>query len=155
MKTLVRTAFLAVALTGLAACASTPDPAKICTAEWIAPRADKAVAKIQKRAGSSLRKVSSVSRSFADGKTPGPLKLFALSNAVKKLNKELTQGQGISDLKTVAQTCNDPKIVSDSMRGLMERQGVSSSLIRRIESFPMYQSAISVITEPEPITPKG
>jgi len=155
MLSLPRTLCLTLAVIGLSACASAPDPAEICSAEWIAPRADKAVAQIQKRAGSSISKLSSVSRTFASGKTPGPLQLWSLSNAVKKLNKELTNGQGIKDLKTVAQTCNDPKIVSDSMRDLMKRQGVSDSLLRRIENNPLYQSAISVITEPDPVTPNG
>jgi hypothetical protein len=153
MKSLFRPAILTLAIIGLSACASAPDPAEICSAEWIAPRADKAVAKIQKRAGSSINKLSNVSRTFASGKTPGPLELWSLSNAVKKLNKELTNGQGIKDLKTVARTCNVSKIVSDSMRDLMKRQGVSDSLLRRIENNPIYQSAISVITKPEPVTP--
>jgi len=155
MLSLSRTAFLALAVIKLSACASTPKPEEICSAKWIAPRADKAVAKIEKRATSSIKTLSSVSKTWASGKTPGPLQLWSLSNAVKKLNKELTEGQGIKDLKTVATTCNDPKIVSDSMRNLMKRQGVSDALLSRIENNPIYQSAISVITEPEPIQPNG
>lgn len=155
MISLPRAASLTLVVMGLSACASTPDPAEICSTEWIAPRASTAVTKIQKRAGSSINKLSSVSKTFASGKTPGPLQLWSLSNAVKKLNKELTDGQGIKDLKTVATTCNDPQIVSDAMRDLMKREGVSDSLLRRIENNPIYQSAISVITEPEPVTPNG
>jgi len=67
------------------------------------------------------------------------------------MEKELTRGQGIKDLKTVAKTCNDPTIVSDSMRDLLERQGVSEKLITQIESMPIYESLISSLAEPKPI----
>lgn len=77
--------------------------------------------------------------------------MFALSRALKNLEKELTQGQGIKDLKTVAKTCNDPEIISDSMRDLLERQGVSDKLIKRIEGSPIYQNVLSSITAPEPV----
>lgn len=136
----------------LSACASTPTPAEICSAEWIAPRADRAVERIEKRAKKSIKTLSSVSKSWAAGKTPGPLQMFALSRAMKSLETELTQGKGITDLKTVAKTCNDPEIVSDAMRGLLERQGVSERLITQVEANPIYQRLISSVTAPEPVT---
>lgn len=77
--------------------------------------------------------------------------MFALTRALKKLEKELTQGQGIKDLKTVAKTCNDPEIISTSMRDLMQRQGVSDRLIGQIEGMPIYQNVISSISKPEPV----
>lgn len=145
----------APALVLLGACASTPDPTEVCSAEWIAPRATKAVSKIEKRAKSSIRTLSKVSETWASGKTPGPFQMIALSNALGKMKKELTNGQGIRDLKTVAKTCNDPEIINDSMRDLLQRQGVSEKLIQRIESSPIYQSVIASISEPEPVKPNG
>lgn len=79
--------------------------------------------------------------------------MIALSNALGKMKKELTNGQGIRDLKIVANTCNDPDIIKDSMHDLLERQGVSDSLIKRIEINPVYESLISSISKPEPVTP--
>ncbi|MEP4052005.1 MAG: hypothetical protein ABJN22_07160 [Litorimonas sp.] len=139
----------------LSACASTPDPAEVCSAEWIAPRATKAVGKIEKRAKSSIKTLRKVSETWASGKTPGPIQMFRLSNALDKMKKELTDGQGIRDLKIVAKTCNDPEIIKDSMRDLLERQGVSDSLIRRVESRPIYESLISSISEPDPVNPNS
>ena len=155
MKSHRLTFILIPAFALLTACASTPDPAEVCSAEWITPRATKAVNKIEKRAKSSLRTLGSVSKSWAAGKTPGPYKMFKLSQAVDRMKRELTNGQGIRDLKTVAKTCNDPDIVKDSMRDLLERQGVSDSLIKRVESFPIYESLISSIAKPEPVKPNG
>ncbi len=135
----------------LSACASTPDPAEVCSAEWITPRANKAVSKIEKRAGSSIKTLSKVSQSWAEGKTPGPFQMFALSSAVNKMKKELTNGQGIRDLRTVAKTCNDPQLIKDSMRDLLERQGVSEKLIGWMENNPIYESLVSSLAEPEPV----
>ena len=98
---------------------------------------------------STLKKASDT---LAKGKTPGVFQQLALLNALNGMKKELTRGQGIKDLKTVAQTCNDPNIIKNAMNSLMQRQGISESFIERIEKNPIYQSLISSITEPEPIT---
>ena len=155
MTSSFRAAVFLPVLVLLSACASTPDPAEVCSAEWIAPRAANAVDQIEKRAKSSIKTLRKASESWAEGKTPGPLQLFALNNALNKLKKELTRGQGISDLKTVAKTCNDPGILKDSMRNLLKRQGVSESFIQRVEASPIYENLIASISEPDPIRPNG
>ena len=153
MKSITRSVILLSCAAVMSACASTPDPAEVCSAEWIAPRADQAMAKIEKRASSSIKTLRKVSKTWASGKTPGPFQMLALSNSLGKMKKELTRGQGIKDLKMIATTCNDPKIISDSMHGLLQRQGVSDSLINRIESSPIYEGLISSISEPQPVNP--
>ena len=136
----------------MAGCASTPDPAKVCTAEWVTPRADRAVARIEKRATKSIRSLAKASTSLAEGKVPGPFQMMAVSRSLKSLEKELTQDKGMKDLRTVAQTCNKPEIVEDAMRDLFQRSGVSDSFIARIEGNPLYQRMISTITAPTPVT---
>ena len=143
IQTLALTAFV------LSGCASTPDPAKICTAEWIAPRADSAVERIQKRTNSSMKALRKASERLAEGKTPGPFQLLALSNAFKSLEKELTDGKGIRDLRTVAKTCNDPEIISNSVKTMLQRQGVSDTFISRIENSPFYERILKGITDSE------
>lgn len=150
-----RTFSLLPALMLLSACASTPDPAEICTAEWITPRATKAVNQIEKSAKSSFKTFADVSKTWASGKQPNLLQLLALNNAMNKMKKELTRGQGIKDLKTVAKTCNDPNIIKDSMHSLLERQGFSDNLITWIENTPIYDSLISSIAEPDPVQGNG
>lgn len=152
MKPFFQSIVLIPAFAMLSACASTPDPAEICSAEWITPRATKAVSKIEKRAGSSIKTLSEVSQSWAGGKTPNILQMFQLRNSLTKMKKELTNGQGIRDLRTVAKTCNDPDLIKDSMHDLLERQGVSDSLIKWMESNPIYASLISSLAQPEPVT---
>jgi len=139
----------------LGACASTPDPAEVCTAEWITPRTNSAIGKIEKRAKSSMKTLTSVSKTYAEGKKPNLFQLLALSNAMNNMKKELTRGQGIKDLKTLATTCNDPNIIKDSMRDMMKRQGIDDSFIQRIETNPIYESLISSISQPEPVASNG
>jgi len=148
---LALSAMSALSLSMLGACASTPDPAEVCTAEWISARSEKAIGSIEKRAKSSLKSLTGISQTLSQGKTPGVFQALAFSRAMGKMKKELTNGQGIKDLKTVASTCNDPNIVKDAMNGLMKRQGMSDSFITRIESFPLYQSLITSVTAPEPV----
>ncbi len=139
----------------LSACASTPDPAEVCTSEWIAPRATKAVGKIESSARSSLKTFSSVSKTWAKGDTPNLVQLWSLNKAMNKMKKELTRGQGIKDLKTVAKRCNDPNIIKDSMSELFRKQGMSENIVSWIENSPIYDSLIASIAEPTPVTPNG
>ena len=155
MKLMLRSVVLLPALLMLSACASTPDPAEVCTAEWITPRASSAVKKIETSAKSSFKTFSSVSKTWASGKQPGFFQLVSLNNAINKMKKELTGGQGIKDLKTVAKTCNDPNIIKTSMHDLFERQGFSSTLISWIENTPIYENIISSIAKPDPVDPNG
>ncbi len=138
------------AIAVLSACASTPDPAEVCSAEWIAPRADKAVSKIEKRAGSSIKNLSKASESWVKGKTPNFVQMLALRNSLNKLKKELSNGQGIRDLRTVAKTCNDPDLIKSSMRDLIERQGVSDDLLKWMENNPLFESVMASILDPKP-----
>ena len=155
MKSTRRAQIILPVLVFLSACASTPDPAEVCSAEWIAPRTASAVDRIEKRAKSSIKTLADVSKTWSEGKTPNFLQLIALRGAMNKMQKELTRGQGISDLKTIAKTCNDPTIIKNSMRNLLERQGASSKVIGWIENNPIYESLISSISKPEPVQRNG
>ena len=155
MKILFRSLVCLPALILLSACASVPDPAEVCTAEWISKSATKAVDSIEKSAKSSFKTFRDVSETWASGKQPGFFQLIALNGAMNKMKKELTRGQGIKDLKTVAKTCNDPNIIKTSMHDLLERQGLSDNLIAWVENSPIYNSIIASIAEPEPVKPNG
>lgn len=133
---------LAAPLLLLTACASTPDPAKVCTADWIGQRSDKAISNIEKKAKPALSKLSKAAASWAIGKKPGPLQLWSLQGSVKSLTKELESGSGLRDLKTLANTCNDPKIVTSAMTNLMKSNGLSQGMINFVEKLPLYRDII-------------
>lgn len=152
MTSFIRPLIAICALSALGACSSTPDPAKVCTADWISARSDKAIDSIQDRASSSLKALRKVSDKAIEGKSPNLLDKLALLNAVNGMKKELTRGQGIKDLKTVAEVCNDPNIIKNAMSGLMKQNGMSDSFIQNVQNNPIYQSLISTISAPDPIT---
>ena len=103
-----RNASLALAVVILQACATAPDPAKVCTSEWISARADKAIDQIESRTKSSMKTLVRAAESWAEGRKPGPFQLLSLSSSMRSLEKELLSGSGMRDLKTLASTCNSP-----------------------------------------------
>ncbi len=125
------------------ACASTPDPAEVCTTEWIKLRAEKAVTELLDDTQGAVKSMRKVTAKYVEGKTPGPLQLFALSNSLKSLEKELTRGRGIRDLRTLAKTCNDPKIVMDGMSTFMDNLGLPDRLRAIVQAMPKYQELLA------------
>lgn len=146
-------AISALVITGLSACASTPDPEKICTAEWIGARSDKAVSSIERKAKPALSKLGKAAQSYAAGKKPNIVQMFSLNNSIKSLTKELESGRGIRDLKTVANTCNDPTIVTSAMTNLMRENGLSQWMIEMVENLPQYRELILKGLSQTPVQP--
>ena len=126
----------------ISGCATAPDPAKVCTSEWIGKRSDKAISRIESKASRSLNSLQKAGKSWAKGKTPNPFQMLILSNSLKGLEKELKNGQGIRDLKILAATCDDPKIISDAMGGFLRKQGLPDNIINFIEGMGLYQDLI-------------
>ncbi|MEP3892125.1 MAG: hypothetical protein ABJN69_16830 [Hellea sp.] len=151
MKHLIPLLALAITSTTLAGCATAPDPAKVCTAEWIGERSDKAISRIESKAGRSLKSLRKAGKSWSKGKTPNPFQMLMLSSSLKSLENELKNGRGIRDLKTLSATCNDPKIISDAMGGFLRKQGLPENVINFVEGMGIYQDLIT----PEPTIPNG
>jgi len=142
MKHIITSLSCAILSISLSACATAPDPAKVCTSEWIGKRSDKAISSIQSKAGNSLKSLQKAGESWAKGKKPNAIQLWGLQRSLKGLEKELTSGQGIKDLKILSATCNDPKIISDAMGGFLRNQGLPDNIINFIEGMGLYQELI-------------
>lgn len=128
----------------LTACASTPDPAEVCTADWLEPRAERALDRIDKQTRSAIRPLQKAAKSYAKGEQPGLFTMMSLSSSFKSLEKELKAGRGVKDLKILAKTCNDPKIVSDLLLSFMQDKGLPNGMIQFFQSLPMYDELIQV-----------
>lgn len=148
MKHVIAPLLVTFTALSLSACVTAPDPAKVCTSEWIGERSDKAISRIESKAGRSINSLQKAGKSWAKGKTPNPFQMLMLSNSLKSLEKELKNGRGIKDLKTLSATCNDPQIVSDAMGGFLRKQGLPDNIINFIEGMGLYQNLIT----PDPIT---
>lgn len=119
----------------LQACASTPDPAEVCTAEWIAPRAERALDRIESRTGKAFRNIRKAAASYVGGDAPGPLTMLSLRRSLRDLERELTDGQGVRDLRFLARTCDDPEFIEDTMTELLERQDLPRGVVAFMEDF--------------------
>jgi len=142
MKHLTTLLFIALISISVTGCATAPDPAKVCTSEWISKRSNKAISRIESKAGRSLKSLQKAGKSWAKGKTPNPFQMLMLSNSLKGLEKELKSGRGIKDLKILSSTCDDPKIISDAMGGFLRKQGLPDNIINFIEGMGIYQELI-------------
>ncbi|NNE57865.1 MAG: hypothetical protein HKN36_07135 [Hellea sp.] len=139
----MRHILLSITLAGmLSACSSTPDPEIVCTADWISMRADKAAADIYDETGEAVKAVRKVSNAYIDGKNPNMFQLLSLSNALKGLEKELTNGRGINDLKLLARTCDDPKILTYGISRYVDKLELPTRLRQFMESLPEYRALI-------------
>ena len=68
---------------------------------------------------------------------------------MKSLERQVKNGRGMRDLKTVARTCNDPKILTESLTGFMRDQGLPDNMINFVTQLPAYQSIIADAVAPE------
>lgn len=144
MKSTFTALCLSAALLGLSACATTPKPEEVCTTNWVNKRSANAISRIEKRAKPALQHLSKAAMDWAQGKNPGPFQMLKLNSSVNKLTKELRDGQGLKDLKYMAKTCNDPKIVTGSLTQLMEDAGLTGQMVGFIEGLQKYQDLIQI-----------
>lgn len=135
--------FLAFAIAAsLSACSSTPDPAEVCTSKWVQKRSMKAVDNIYEDTESTVKTLRKVGNAYLEGKSPNIFQLFSLATKVKRLEKELLRGSGIKDLKTVARTCNDTKILTDGISSFVDRLELPDRMRSFMEGLPEYKNMV-------------
>jgi hypothetical protein len=127
---------------GLQACATAPDPAKVCTAEWITPRTDKAINRIESKTRKAVKNLVKLGEAYADGKTPGMFTMMRFRSSIDTLKTELTEGRGITDIKMLAKTCDNPEIITKAVREVFEKQGVSERVLSLMDDLKIFQDII-------------
>ncbi len=135
-KTIIATALLGASL-GLSSCATTPDPAKVCTSEWIKPRAARAIKGVKRDTYRTIKSLTRRAEKMTSGSALSGYQTMMMINSVQKLIKKLTNGRGVKDLRTLATTCNDPKIVRDSIASAMEDMQAPQILLDAIRNMDM------------------
>jgi len=138
-----------VLTTGLSACSTVPDPAKVCTAEWVKPRAERAMRDFEK----DTRKIFKTFRKSADrlenGGNIGPLQMFSMMNAISSLAKKFENGRAMRDMRTLAQTCDDPKLIKNAMTDFMRKKGISDNFINFINGLDEYKELLDTGKKPK------
>ena len=137
------------------ACATPSAPAKVCTSEWITPRMDRAIDALERDAGSAVKNLSKVATIYLSGKKPSQMTLLRANNSLNILKNQLENGRGTRDLKKLASTCNDPKLLTDAFSNFMDRQEINPSIIDWIERQPIYKRIIEHLIQEVSDTPTG
>lgn len=124
------------------ACATTPDPAVVCSAEWVEPRADRAMAEFENNTKSVFKTLKKAGEKMKDGATPGPLQMMSVMSALSKLARQFENGQAVKDLRTLARTCDDPKLVKSAMTDLMRKKGMPDTFINFISQLDQFEKML-------------
>lgn len=127
--------FAAILLT---ACATTPDPAEVCTAEWVKPRADRAVKELKRDTFSRLKSLASTAAKLQSGDGLSAFQSYRMISSINGLLNDFETSQALKDLKILSSTCDDPQIVKDAFSGMLEEAGVSDKLIELFNGFKSF-----------------
>jgi len=146
-KTLLNT--IIIASLSLGACSTTPDPIEICSAEWIAPRVDQAMDEFERDTRKIFKKFRKAADSLQNGGSVGPLQLFSIMNALSSLTDKFENGRAIGDMRTLAQTCDDPKLIQGAMTDFMRKKGLPENFISFINEIDEYQKLLDTNIRPD------
>ncbi|HFB55415.1 MAG TPA: hypothetical protein ENJ46_05770, partial [Hellea balneolensis] len=94
----------------ISACATTPDPAKVCSSDWIAPRAERAMNEFKHDTRSTFRTFKKAGKRLENGGSFGPLQMLSMMNAINGLAEKFKNGRAMRDMRTLANTCDDPDL---------------------------------------------
>lgn len=149
MRTIILTLGLTGLLLGTSACTTVPDPAEVCSAEWIAPRADRAMKEFKRDTRSIFKKLKKTGNKLESGGNIRPLQMFSLMNSLSNLGKKLENGRAMRDMRTLANTCDDPKLIKTAMTDYMREQGIDEKFIRFLNNFEAYTTLLETGEKPE------
>lgn len=132
----------------ISGCATSYNPAEVCTAQWIKPRAERAIGYLEKDTDRVIKTLKKSAKSFESGDMPGPFQILALTSAIDKLAEQFKSGRAIKDLRILRDTCNEPEIIEESLTDFMKDQGLPAGMIDMIRSLKPYQDLIEKETVP-------
>ena len=84
-----------------------------------------------------------------DGGSIGPLQMFSMMNALSSLANKFENGRAMKDMRTLAQTCDDPELIKNAMTDFMRDQGISEQFIGYINGIDEYRKLIDTGERPE------
>lgn len=149
MKIKLLMSAIIVSALSLGACSTVPDPAKVCTAEWIAPRAERAMHSFEKGTRKIFKTFRKSADRLQDGGKMGPLQMFVMMNALSSLANKFENGRPMRDMRTLAQTCNDPKLITKAMTDFMRDKGLSDQFINFINGLDEYKELLETGKRPD------
>lgn len=139
-------AIVGLAMLGIfaSACATQPTPQEICSKEWIAPRVDRAMYDFKRDTGKTLKTLKKAGNTLSKNGELSTYQMFKVASAVTKLGDRMKNGHAIKDLRTLAQTCNDPELIKTAMNDFLHEQGVSERFIAFLNDLDKYTKLLDV-----------
>ncbi len=134
-KTVLTAALIIGSFSGLAGCATAPDPAEVCTAEWIKPRAARAIKELRRDTSRTIKSLSRNAEKLQNGGSLSAWRAASMISSVQKLATKIQRGSGVKDLKMLAATCDDPAILRDGVVGYLEDVKAPKALMDMIRGF--------------------
>ncbi len=125
----------------VAGCATTPDPEEICSAQWIKPRVDAAVADFRDDIEHTMSQLRSSEGSATNAKGMGLLEGAAVLLSLTRLINNLQDSRTLADLNTLSQTCNEPELVMNALTDVLEEYEVPQpfvDLLRELDAFRLF-----------------
>ena len=138
-----------ITIFSLGACATTPDPAEVCTSEWIAPRAERAMDDFERDTKKIFKTFRKSADRMQDGGSLGPLQMFSMMNSLSSLAKKFENGRAMRDMRTLAQTCDDPNLIKDAMTDFMRKKGISDKFINFVNGLEQYRELLETGKRPD------
>ena len=135
LRTTLGTILIIGSLSGLAGCATTPDPAEVCTAEWVQPRAALAIKELRRDTGRTIKSLARNAEKLQNGGSLSAWRAASMIGSVQKLATKIQRGRGVKDLKILAATCDDPAILRDGVVGYLDDIKAPKALMDMIRGF--------------------
>jgi len=133
----------------LSACATAPNPAEICSVDWISLRANKAMTQFERDTKPIFKNLRKLGDRAQDGRNIGPLQMYSLMNSMNKLARKFENGRAMKDMRTLAATCNDPDLIQTAMTDFMRQQGFSEQFIGFLNGFDAYRDLLDTGKRPD------
>ncbi len=124
-------------------CAKRYDPEEVCTAKWIKPRVDQAMADFKEGAASAFETLGKTSEKVAAKGELGQFDKISAMISLASLAYKFKNGDAVKDLRILGDTCKDPKLVSKAFSGYLEEQGAPKSIIQLLNDVDAFQKLIA------------
>lgn len=124
----------------LGACATKYNPEEVCTAEWIKPRVDLAVADFRANTDSILNELKKTGKQVAsNGGQLGLLQRAGVLLSLGKLVNTFQNGQTLKDLNVLGKTCDQPELASRVFKDLLSEYNVPPAFINILDELKTFQ----------------
>jgi len=149
MNKFILTPIIAGVFAVVSACATAPNPAEICSADWVSLRADKAMTQFKRDTRPIFKNLRKLGDRAHDGRNIGPLQMYSLMNSMNRLARKFENGRAMKDMRLLASTCDDPDLIKTAMTDFMRDQGFSEQFITFLNGFDAYRNMLETGKRPD------